>query len=1215
MAFSLFNFGVGLQGQDSASGVFDGVQARVSDLREATNAYAATATRAFDGVGDAIERRATAALRSFGENFSGLRGDLQEISSALTFDMGSSFNEQALTLTDTTKKLAVQFGEGDEKARMFTNDIVEMSALTGQSIDVFSNLATSLAKAGIDISELSRTTRVLTDDGQTLQTVWGEQEYLATLIDAFGVAGDEAAEFAKGSKLLGLSINDTLDEVTTFQRNFRMPGMLEQVPEAAQSAIRSISEFGTEIAGESKDIVANTLQMGAVFAKTFGRSMRESVQEAARTMQQFNQEQLGLRKIAVGLATDFSPMITSFLETGESLDLVRHKLRQAATDRFGPIRFAEYVRGVYERLENAGQGLQAERFLIQMREQAPEAARSLIAIPGALEAARKEMERVVRFEQNNKGLKTFQEIGTQMWDTGKVAIDVFKNLVTLSKTLVGIMFEPVAKEIFGGVGNDLKSFNDRLADLVKRVNDADGVFQKKWKPTLVATGKVILAIGTGATLAASAVGTLATAFTIKAGVTKSWGLLARIVPGLGTAGSRTLGIFKGGTKIVGALGKKILLPLMAVKSLVTGLRDMASILKDPEASGAEKFGAIMRGLAVGVTDFVDDLLFGIPSKLANYFFPELGDSLEQGVGDLFDRAWSRITNLFTEENLDVARQWLSDVFARGAEWLSEFDISGSVQGITRDVTTALVGIAKFGAETVWDVTVAVFTGLGRWIKGWFSDEVVEPLDDESSALWDNFKNFAWQALIKLAEVGHGILRGMWEGITNAAGYHVDYVNGQFENMWLEAKLGFKGYMKSWSDGFDHLEVAWTKFKYSFGLFVPWLKKIGGSAWAGFANAATNAFNTAVIKGSDALQFLLKKISSALSYIDPFDIMVGKLAAAEGKLLDVEISRRKAQREANKEYKKELHDLQVAYDKASEPLNKAINKINDATAQRQKTYQAEVDAIHRQINQNDLLGAKAQDAYQKGLKAEKQERRAASAFRARKAEEQRAQQKERTDAAARKKQGQFADLWRMANVHAQDRVRDLRTSLESSGRSGASVDKAVSEASIQELKRLTAFRRAIKSGDEAQVKAAFSRFMSPASEVASPARQVAGPSPVPEGFPRGRSYGDDTGSGMAPVASPVTAPAAAPLSNIVDSAGKTDRDVTDLVGRLRDASKEGRQNHKEMIGRLDKLIEVMEDFPKGRSGVDVKIELDREKLLRVSRKKLMGKMFQEQGVGG
>lgn len=1209
MAFSLFNFGLGLQGQDSASGVFQGVSARVEDLRETTNSYATRASRAFESIGDVIERRATSALRSFGEGFSDLKADLSSIGDALTFGMGEEFNQQALALTDTTKKLAVQFGEGDAKARMFTDDIVEMSALTGQSIDTFTTLANSLGQAGIDFTSFSKATQGLSEDGRSLKTVWGEQEYLATLIDAFGVAGDEVAEFAQGTKVLGISITDTLDEVTTFQRNFKMPGMIEQVPEATQSAIRAITDFGTEIAGTGKEIVNNTLQMGAVFAKTFGRSMKESVQSAARTMQAFNQESLGFRKIAVGLSTDFSPLVTSFLETGENLDMVRKRMRVAAKDPFGPIKFAEYINTVYSRLKDAGDGLRAERFLIQMREQAPETVRSLISIPGALEAARKEMERVVRFEQDNKGLKTFQEIGEQMWDTGKVALGVFKNLVSLSKTLVGIIFEPVAKDVFGGVGEDLKSFNDKLANLVKMANDTDGAFQKRWKPMLVTAGKGLVAVGTAATLAASAVGALGSAFAIKKGVTTSWSLLARIVPGVGSAGAQVGGVFKGVTKVMGGLAKKVILPVMAFKSLGVALMDMARIFKDPKATGAEKFQAILRGLAVGIGDFIDDFLFGIPSRLTTYFFPELGDSLEQGMGNLVDQGLAKLGTMFSDDNLDMAKEWIGDLFGNAADWLSEVDVEGGTKKVVSAVTTAIVGIGKFSAEMTWGLVTSVFGGLGRWIKSWFSDEVAAPMYTEADVMWGKVADFGLVALQKLSDLGVGILKGMWEGIANASGFHVDVVNAQLENMWLEAQLGVAGFVKDFMDGWDLVELGYEGFKANFTLFIPWLSKIGQEAWAGFAFSATSAFNNAVMSGMESIRGFVSDLAEVASWLDPTGTLEKNLKSVESSFAEFQANAAKDQSKAAEEYASKILDIGKEYDEAARPSRERISAIAAEMRARDKAFSTMSSQTEREILQNDLLAVQAQEAYEKGIKAEKQERKAAAAFRRRKAAETQSRQKEKTAQAEKKGAGRFADLWRMANTQAQDRVHGIRTSLESSGKSGAEVEKAVSEASFDELKRLTKLRRAIKEGDPKVVASAFEDFMKPMAMArsASDSKQAPMATAAPA---RTRDRGDWYG-----MVSPDAAPTA-PLDNIVDAADGRDRDVTDLANRLSDSGGEKRKQHAEMIERLDAIAEILEQAGvMGAAGMKIKLELDKDKLIKEQRREIMKRSFRNLGVGG
>lgn len=672
-----------------------------------------------------------------------------------------NFNDDALNLADSTKKMAVQFGQADRFASQLQQDILDLSALTGRGLSTFTELSNALGMTGQSLSDLSKSTQQFGEDGRYIQTIWGEQEVLGSMIDAFGMGADSVVEFSKGTRVLGLSITEVADRAVAFQNKFQMPGMIQALPEATLAAIDAISEFGTSVTGNAQSIIDNTLSLGAVFSKTFGRTMRESVQTAAGALKSLYGESEGIRSVFLGLDSDFSPLVQSFLEAGMNISDVQSLIENSSKSQKGLIQFADQVRSIQMGFQQANNDLAAERFMMQIRRSAPDAIKQLLLVDGALEEAKAQLTTIDELNKNG-GFMAFQKMSEGMWSTGKVAIDVFNNLVNLSKVIVGLVFEPLAKGIYESAGSNLQAFNMQLVSFTKTLTEEGSFFKTTMVPVLSQLGRVLLLAGTAA-------GGLATTFsTFMTGKAAFKGVqtIMNLLPGMEGLAGFLPKIGKGFSMI----GTKVLLPVMAIKSLLTAFSDMSVILSDPEATFTDKVTAIFGGLSNGVGDFVDSFLFGLPTLLTRVFIPNFtgtfGDALRVGVYDAFD---------FLKSG------GIGQIVKPVASFIGNALASIDYYGMIKSVVSGATGFLKF----MWfDLPKSVGTMIVNTLYNAFSDP------NTWYALWDGLVASLKFVVVSMQAVLDGILDQFQ---TSTAGIGT-YISDGFATTWDRIKQGFNSVM-------------------------------------------------------------------------------------------------------------------------------------------------------------------------------------------------------------------------------------------------------------------------------------------------------------------------------------------------------------------------------------------------------------------------------------
>lgn len=670
---------------------------------------------------------------------------------ASSFDFTGVFSDSALELGDITAKLSAQMGQTDEYTNNLQNSIFELSALTGRSTSVFAQLSHALGMTGRGLNDLSSARNVY-KDGNLVDVVWGEKEALAALIDAFDISADEAVELNKAADYLGASFHNMLNLGADMQRKFKVAGILNQVPQAAQNAAQSISEFGRGVTGDADKVIRNTISLGAVFTKTFGRSMKESVQEATNALNQMYTETEGIQRVMLGLDSSFSPMVNTLLEAGVSIDEVNEMIRKGGDKEGGVIDFASRIVEIQKQLQDTRGAAAADRFFLQMKSVAKGQLRDLITMPESLKAAREEMERVNKLNKS-AGIRSFQNMAEKMWSTGKVAIDVFKNLVSLSKTITGLVFEPLARGIFERSGADLSAFNQRLNEIRQSLNDKNGVFQTKIIPTLSKFGGILATVGSVAGLATSGLAV----FKVGGPIISGLKMIGRFVPGLTSVGG-----------LLGTIGKLFsrasvfAAPLLAIRGIYVALNEMGDSLANAEGFSG-KVRAILSSVAKGAGDVLNIALLGIPERVMNHFLPNFKGSFSEAVKVSAIAAFDYVGS---SEFAALVGGYIKMAYGSIAGYLGSVDWGSVLYETTRGVVSGLVAFNKFVLFDVPKKAVDMLATYGtKLVVGAFNTIREQGVSGLMSALWSGLQG--------LGNILGNIASGVIDGILSGLGVNVD----------------------------------------------------------------------------------------------------------------------------------------------------------------------------------------------------------------------------------------------------------------------------------------------------------------------------------------------------------------------------------------------------------------------------------------------------------
>jgi hypothetical protein len=119
------------------------------------------------------------------------------------------------------------------------------------------------------------------------------EENMNTMIqlrETFELSQDEIQRLAGSMKVTGGSITDLAGVAVQFQKDFKVPGLINTLPAAAEAAVEAQSRFGTVVGKSSRDITTNIMRMTGTYSRALGVTAAEAANKARKTFMKFTGE-------------------------------------------------------------------------------------------------------------------------------------------------------------------------------------------------------------------------------------------------------------------------------------------------------------------------------------------------------------------------------------------------------------------------------------------------------------------------------------------------------------------------------------------------------------------------------------------------------------------------------------------------------------------------------------------------------------------------------------------------------------------------------------------------------------------------------------------------------------------------------------------------------------------------------------------------------------
>jgi hypothetical protein len=238
------------------------------------------------------------------------------------------------------------------------------------------------------------------------------------------------------------------------------------------------------------------------------------------------------------------------------------------------------------------------------------------------------------------------------------------------------------------------------------------------------------------------------------------------------------GFFKVVGKAIPGLGQII----AVISGVVTAVKDMGEVMSDPNASGAEKFQALLRGVLKGAAETINSLFLGIPGMILKKFFPGMERTFDKGFAGVMDKVFggdglSATIGKWWDKGTAFIGKMLGKVPALIKSALPSLKSFGSALG---GVMGGLAGLLwdgfVFGVKTIWKYNPI------RMLVDWMMSDDSAATEGEGH-MYETMLSIGQAGLDALGSIGSGMLDGLFKSM----GSSLDIALLQMELAWVGLK--------------------------------------------------------------------------------------------------------------------------------------------------------------------------------------------------------------------------------------------------------------------------------------------------------------------------------------------------------------------------------------------------------------------------------------------
>jgi hypothetical protein len=568
-------------------------------------------------------------------------------------------------------------GDTALSADLAAKNVLEMASANEVAWKDVAELQVRLTGAGISMGDLSG----------------NAEENMNTMIqlrETFELSQDEIQRLAGSMKVTGGSITDLAGVAVQFQKDFKVPGLINTLPAAAEAAVEAQSRFGTVVGKSSRDITTNIMRMTGTYSRALGVTAAEAANKARKTFMKFTGEIESFEDLFLGLADDFSPLQTAFLETGMSMEDMEDLMRKGADS---PKEFAEEVKRIRDSLDPQ----MGERFFRQVIRNVDEGTAKMLTAEKAIDNANDVLKEGAGVEPEDP-FDTFMGIAKAMRENAVDAKKMKDALVGVREETARLMADEGVRQGLVAYNELLKKENELLLNVYTSVRTNTTAFEGMNKGIAATTFTMVgmndawtqftQVTGIGATLLLGAVSGIALVSRAGKALTKTFGkLYTKAIQPLwrSLGGFRGLldKIIKGPFRLLGRVIGAIKHPIVAIRGAIASVRTSAAalgriaggvlgkvmipiglviggfngileavgriraVISDPSKTGWDVFKGIVGGVFAGIWEFMDTLFLGLPSYLSGIFGAKgsIADSVNEiGVwfGEWLQSIWEPV---------------------------------------------------------------------------------------------------------------------------------------------------------------------------------------------------------------------------------------------------------------------------------------------------------------------------------------------------------------------------------------------------------------------------------------------------------------------------------------------------------------------------------------------------------------------------------------------
>ena len=529
-----------------------------------------------------------------------------------------------------------RMGDTSEAADLMAASVLRTANANMVSVESVSALNTRLAGAAISMGDLTGSAE------ENLNT-------MVMMTESYGLTQDQVRDLAGSMKVTGNSLTDLAGVAVQFEKDFRVPGIINTLPEATEAAIAAQGQFGSVVGKSSRDISVNIMRMSGTYARALGVTAAEAANKARTTFMKFTGEVSSFEDIFLGLADDFTPLQTAFLETGISMEDMEDLMRKGAT---APGEFAEEVKRIRDSMDPQ----MGQRFFKQVLRNTDEATQRLLTQENAAAAANEATAGAGAEPENPSAV--FNEIAKSMRENAVDAKRMKDALVGAGEELTRLAGDEGVMRGLNNVSGVMQGVNEGLIGTYEEVRKNKEQFEaytgviegattalvgfneagKAFGKIFDISGTLILGVVSGISLLWKPVSFLITKF-------KEWRALTGSA-GTGAAKSAAgVSKFGGAFKFVGKMIGKIALPIAvaiaAFDGIVDAVKGVGDVLSDPSKTGWDKFNGVVMAILHGVWVGIDSFLLGIPQMFVDGFM-NIGQRVDTEGSESFGKAVGNI---------------------------------------------------------------------------------------------------------------------------------------------------------------------------------------------------------------------------------------------------------------------------------------------------------------------------------------------------------------------------------------------------------------------------------------------------------------------------------------------------------------------------------------------------------------------------------------------